>query len=130
LIKCQTSAQSPAPSSRADATGIANIDKGTGAGFEPVRKVFCRRNESSVAIYVRLADEISRHVRNELRFGRVIYERGERPRSSRPGLRLVHHFDTLDLKQASVWLCGTCYHGGAGARPSAYGSSSDSIYSR
>ena len=59
----------------ADRAGNANIDKGTGAGFEHVSKVLCRRNETSVAIDVRLADEIGRGVGDELCLGRIIEER-------------------------------------------------------
>jgi hypothetical protein len=56
----------------ADATGIANIDKGAGAGFKHVGKILCRRNETSIPIDVRLADEIGRSVSDELCLGRII----------------------------------------------------------
>ena len=44
----------------ADATGNANVDKGTGAGFEHICKILRRRDETSIPIDVRFADEISR----------------------------------------------------------------------
>jgi hypothetical protein len=46
----------------ADVAGIANIDKRTGAGFEHICKILRRRDETSVAIDVRLAEEISRSI--------------------------------------------------------------------
>jgi hypothetical protein len=61
----------------ADATGIANIDKRAGAGFEHVGKVFRPHNEASIPIDMRLAGEISRGVGNKRRLGRIVDERGE-----------------------------------------------------
>jgi hypothetical protein len=61
----------------ADGAGNANVDKGAGAGFEHVCKVFGGCNETSVSIDMRLADEISRSVSNDRRLDRIIDERGE-----------------------------------------------------
>jgi hypothetical protein len=48
-----------------------------GAGFKHISKVLCRRNETSVAIDVRLADEISCNVSNDRRLDRIVDERRE-----------------------------------------------------
>jgi hypothetical protein len=61
----------------ADTTGVANIEEGAAARFEHVCKVLRPHNEASIPIDMRLADEIGRSISNELRFGRIIDERGE-----------------------------------------------------
>jgi hypothetical protein len=60
----------------ADGAGVANIDESAGANLKHISKVPCRCNETSVSIYVRLADEISRNVGNELCLGKIIERSG------------------------------------------------------
>jgi hypothetical protein len=60
----------------ADGAGNANIDKGARTRLKHVCKVLCRGNETSVAIDVRLADDIGRGVGDELCLSRIIEESG------------------------------------------------------
>jgi hypothetical protein len=61
----------------ADRASNADIDKGARTSLKHVCKIFSGCNETSVPIYVRLSDKISRSIGNELCLGRIVDQWGE-----------------------------------------------------